>query len=140
MLTLFIRVAKKEIDAASAPATEVAKPSTDVALVVGATPDGKGAQIVRARDGKLELGAVHPLSEGTPIHGEVVKLTPRVATPQVCDVEVLVAKPTAALPNDVATPVVSAPHKGPARVASNAYRENWDAIWSARADKSELLN
>jgi hypothetical protein len=122
------------------PATsELAKPSTDVALIVGATPDGKGAQILRARQGKVELGALHPLREGAPIHGEVVQLKPRSEAPNVCDVEVLVPSPSAPTSSDVAAAPSGAGHKGPARVASDAYRQNWDAIWS-RGEKRELLN
>jgi hypothetical protein len=106
---------------------------------MGTSPDGQGTQILRAREGKLELGTVHPLREGAPIQGEVVQLKPRADAPLVCDVEVLVKVASAPPASDVAGAGV-VPHKGPARVASDAYRTNWDAIWNKGNGEPELLN
>ena len=79
------------------------RPSLDVALLYGPTDDGKGARVLRARDGLLETGEVRPVKEGQPINrGEVVKLTPRADAPCVCDIEVLHQSTTTA-----ATPQVS---------------------------------
>ncbi len=110
----------------------------DVVVIHGVTADGKGLQVLRARGGEIETGAVKPLEEGKPILGEVVRLRPRKACPLVCDVEVdLEAKAGSdgeSEPLDAATT-----RKGPAQVASNAYRQNWDAIWS-RPKKAALPN
>ena len=107
--------------------------SKDIALIHGKTPDGEGLRILRRREDRLELGAVHPLKEGAPITGEVVTLTPRPDFPLLCDVktELAAPKPTA----DVA----SSPRHGPAQVATDQYRENWDRIW-AQPKKAELAN
>jgi hypothetical protein len=116
--------------------------STDVALIHGVTPDG-GFQILRARENRLELGAVRPLRDGMPITGEVVTLRPRENCPMVCDVEVqLKAKE---LPSDRQvrhTPraEASAARSGPAQVATDTYRENWDAIWAQSSPKAKLVN
>jgi hypothetical protein len=107
-----------------------------VVLIHGVTPDGGGLNVLRARDGQLEAGAVRPLREGKPIHGEVVRLEPRESCPLVCDVKVDFAPPKSGEPcadgcgKDSCDAPTSAPHKGPARVASDAYRKNWDAIWA----------
>lgn len=108
--------------------------SEDVALIHGKTPDGEGLKILRRREDRLELGAVHPLKEGMPITGEVVTLTPRPHFPLLCDVktELAAPKPQADVP--------AAPRHGPAQVATDRYRENWDRIWSKPRSKAELAN
>jgi hypothetical protein len=119
--------------------------SPDVALIHGVTPDG-GFQILRARDNRLELGAVRPLKEGVPINGEVVKLRPRENCPVLCDVEVQLKAPE--LPSDRAARQLSpasgaeASHarSGPAQVATDEYRKNWDVIWSQPRAKAKLTN
>ena len=100
----------------------------DVVLLHSPTEDGEGTRVLRARDGRLEVGEVRPLKEGRPITGaEVVSLTPRPDAPRVCDVKVHVKPPTPA-----AGAPKSLPHKGPARVTSGAYRDGWDALFGAR--------
>ena len=106
---------------------------TDVALIHGRTADGEGLRIIRRRDDRIELGAVHPLKHGAPIVGEVVSLTPRPDCPLVCDVKTELAAPEAQ--TDTA---LRASH-GPAQVATDQYRENWDRIWKRR-DEPEFVN
>jgi hypothetical protein len=122
-------------DELSAPA---AVPSSDVALIHGPTADGKGLQVLRARDNRLEIGAIRPLREGAPITGEVVTLRPRANFPALCDVEVNYKPPAA--PSDRQELRAALPHHGPAQVATDDYRKNWDAIWSQPASKEKLLN
>lgn len=100
-------------------------------LIRGATEDGKGLSVLRLRGEQLEAGAVRPLEEGKPIHGEVVRLRPRESMPLVCDVEVEL--PAQELEPEGAS--VEA-RKGPAQISSPRYRKNWDAIWK----KSSLPN
>jgi hypothetical protein len=110
----------------------------DIALIHGVTPDG-GFQILRARENRLELGAVRPLREGVPITGEVVKLRPRENCPILCDVEVQLAAKE--LPKDRQVPALEAnARSGPAQVATDQYRKNWDAIWSSSPAPSKLSN
>jgi hypothetical protein len=106
-------------------------------LVHGLTEDGQGLAVIRKREDRLELGSVHPLKEGKPIHGEVVRLTPRPDAPLLCDVEVTM--PARSAPAPQAREAALPPRKGPAQVASDSYRENWDAIWS-RPNKKQLAN
>ncbi len=110
--------------------------SRDVALIHGVTPDGD-LKVIRQRADQIEVGAVRPLREGVPITGEVVRLTPRKDFPLLCDVTTELAAP--APKQDVAESAVVG-HKGPAQVATNRYRENWDAIWSRPTPKGEVLN
>lgn len=101
--------------------------SQDVALIHGVTEEGD-LKILRQREDRLELGAVRPLREGAPITGEVVRLTPRKEFPLVCDVTTELKAP--APPTDSAAPPTALSHKGPPRVTSDRYRDNWDLIWS----------
>jgi hypothetical protein len=111
-----------------AEAQAASKSGEDVALVYGVSDDGHGLDVIRKRQGRLEAGTVRPLEEGKPIHGEVVRLKPRPQAPLVCDVEV-------DLPKEAARPSST----GPAQVATDQYRKNWDAIYKDRAKKSDKL-
>jgi hypothetical protein len=114
-------------------------PAPDVALIHGVTPDGAGLQVLRARENRLEVGAIRPLREGAPITGEVVTLRPRPNFPALCDVETHF-KPPAAPSNDRQVPSAALAHAGPAQVATDEYRRNWDAIWSTPTEKPKLVN
>ena len=107
---------------------DAAPKGTDIALIHGKTADGEGLRILRKRDDRLEVGDLRPLKHGTPIVGEVVTLTPRPEFPQLCDVKVEL--PATAAASDVAAPA----RHGPAQVATDRYRENWDRIWPAKAE------
>ncbi len=78
---------------------------------------------------------MRPLEEGRPIHGEVVKLTPRVELPCLFDAETELAAPEASKPvgsaaaAKAAVPEERGTSAGPAQVASDSYRRNWDTIW-----------
>jgi hypothetical protein len=100
---------------------------TDVALIHGKTAEGD-LRIIRKRDDQLELGMVRPLTHGAPITGEVVSLTPRPEFPLLCDVKVELEAQRAA--KDIAAPA----RHGPAQVATDAYRQNWDRIWPNKGD------
>ena len=127
---------KKPPVEASEPAP-VAAASSDVALIHGVTPDGQGLHILRARENRVELGFVRPLREGAPITGEVVTLKPR-ANSALCDVEVQYKPPEVA--SDRAAPAKLLAHPGPAQVATDEYRRNWDAIWTHAPEKPKLVN
>lgn len=90
--------------------------------------DDAGLVVLRQRApaAEPEVGLLRPMREGKPIHGEVVKLTPRAATPLLCDVEVTLPAPAAAVPAAKA-------HKGPARVANARYRDGWERVFASRS-------
>lgn len=97
----------------------------DLVLVHAPAPDGKGVSVLRAREERLEAGILRPLEEGKPIHGEVVKLTPRADLPLLFDAETQVSTgETKPEPN-------SEPRRGsgPAQVSTATYRKGWDAIF-----------
>jgi hypothetical protein len=122
--------------AAPAESTAAPAPSSDVALVHRITPDG-AVHVIRRRGNQLEAGALQPLREGVPIQGEVVSLRPRENCPVLCDVDVLYTPPVTAKP----APGVRAGserRKGPAQVATDDYRDNWDSIWNSK--KTDALN
>jgi len=105
--------------------------SRDVALVYAPTEDGKGARILRSRDGNLEAGEVRPVKDGQSLQGgELVRLEPRADAPFVCDVHVL---HEARRPESSPSPVASAvePAGRPAQVATRDYRVNWDRVFGA---------
>jgi hypothetical protein len=114
--------------------------SRDVALIHGVTPEGE-LRVLRQKGEQLELGAIRPMREGVPITGEVVKLTPRKELPLLCDVTTILPARTPAAAET--SPVPSAapralPHKGPAQVATDEYRANWDRIWNRGKAGTEL--
>jgi hypothetical protein len=96
-------------------------PARDVVLVHSASDSGEGYRVLRLRESNVEVGEIRTLREGAPIHGEVVKLSPRKEHERLFDVEVVVprAEP-AALPDG---------RTGPAQVATQAYRANWELIF-----------
>lgn len=118
----------------------------DLVLVHGHTPDGSGLNVLRARDRQLEIGTVRPLEEGRPIQGEVVKLTPRPEMPNLYEAETQYAAPAteSAAPSksseEAAAPSGRSASHGPAQVASDAYRKNWDAIWKRPSRRRALPN
>jgi hypothetical protein len=102
---------------------KAAKTSDDVVILGPPTADGGGVHVLRAREQRIEAGELRALRDGQPITGELVTLTPRPDAPNVCDVKESVRVPG---------PAASA-RKGPARVASNAYRDGWDEVFAAPA-------
>jgi hypothetical protein len=103
--------------------------STDIAILSGPTEDGQGARILRIREGELTAGEIRPVKEGEPItHSEVVRLRPSDAHPRICEVEVLHAPPPAKEPKP------ELPRR--ARVSTDSYRKNWDAIFDRQEKKT----
>jgi hypothetical protein len=103
-----------ESDSKSAPAAE----KSDVVLLGPPTADGAGVHVLRARDERLEAGELRNIEEGRPISGEVVTLAPRKDNPRICDVK------------ESYEPNVKT--KGPAQVATQKYRDNWDEVFAPR--------
>ncbi len=116
-----------------------AAPASDIALIGGPTADGAGLRILRARDNHLEVGAIRPIREGMPITGELVTLRPRAEFPALCDVEVQYRPPPSPA-SDRQEARAALPHAGPAQVASEDYRKNWDVIWSGSAARAKVVN
>lgn len=104
-------------------------------FVHGRSEDGSKLAVVRKQGSRVSAGILSSLEHGAPIHGEVLRLSPREETPGLCDVEVVHATESAA---SRATDDVSS---GPAQVATEAYRAGWDSIWGGRpSTKAELPN
>jgi hypothetical protein len=111
----------------------------DVALLYAPTDDGKGARVLRAREGSVETGEVRPVRDGQPLHqGELVRLSPRAEAPSLYDVEVL--HEGAAEPKEPSAASAEPSRGRPAQVASDDYRENWDRIFAGRAKRDRSLN
>lgn len=128
------RSAPPEGDAplARSPVTPIAAGATegkaaDVVILGPPTADGQGVHVLRARNERLEAGELRALREGQPVTGEVLSLAPREDMPRVCDV-----KESWSPPHASRAPSPAAPHKGPAQVATAAYRDGWDQIFGAR--------
>lgn len=92
----------------------------DRAVVLGEV-ENRGLAVLRQRGegAPVEAGLVRSVREGEPIVGELVSLKPTEGNPRICDVEVHV---------DNRPPA----HKGPTRVATDAYRDGWDEIFGKR--------
>ena len=103
-----------------------------MAIVCGVSDDGQGVDIIRKRGERIETGTVRRLEQGKPIHGEVVRLRPRENLPMVCDVEVEIPAQRSGESMAVSS--------GPAQVATETYRKNWDAIYGRNKKPSSMLN
>lgn len=102
----------------------------DVVLMHGRTDDGEGIRVLRARNGEVHTGELRALKQGVPLSGEVVALTRRPEHPLLWDVDVQCK---------VEPPRATKGHGGPARVASRAYRRNYDAIFK-RSEDEPVMN
>ena len=100
----------------------------DIVFLHSPTEDGDGMRVVRARNGTLETGEVRAVAEGKPLRGEIVSLRPREGSPRVCDVKVEYS-PAPPSPTERAGDGQSEAGKGPAQVATERYRDNWEAIF-----------
>jgi hypothetical protein len=102
------------------------KAGKDVALLHGPTDDGEGARVLRFKDGAVYAGEVRPVREGQTITGqEVVRLTPVAEGAALCEVEVL----HGGQESDGGT------KHGPARVATENYRRNWNVVFGSTNKK-----
>ena len=102
-------------------------PVKDVVLIHSPSDSGEGYRVLRLRDSNVEVGEIRSMREGAPIHGEVVKLSQRKEHERLFDVEVLVPSPE--------PPALTDGRSGPAQVATEAYRANWEMIFGGN-DKS----
>jgi len=105
------------------------EPKQDVVLLGPPTADGGGVHVLRARKDQLEAGELRPIEEGKPLAGELLSLAPRKDNPRICDVKESYA------PNTLPPAL-----KGPAQVATKAYRENWDEVFARPATSPRDLN
>lgn len=120
---------ERERSEAAEPASEVTTTPTetkDVVMLHSQHDDGQGYNVLRVRDGSLEVGAIRNIREGAPIHGDVVSLTQRKENERLYNVETLVK----------ASPPPAAPRHGPAQVAIDKYRTNWEHIFGKPSSSS----
>ncbi|WP_437338028.1 hypothetical protein WME98_41045 [Sorangium sp. So ce296] len=101
----------------------------DVVFIHSPVEQGEGFRVIRSREDRLEIGELRPTEHGRPLTGELVKLTQRSEHARLFDVEVLLPAPGGA----------DAPRSGPAQVATDAYRANWEAIFGPR-EENKLAN
>ena len=105
----------------------------DVALVHGRTEDGAGLRVLRSRPDRLEAAVLRPAKEGQPLAtAELVRLRPRDESPLLWDVEVLYRPGD----EDSAEGSPRRAGSGPAQVATDAYRRNWEAVFSSGSKPS----
>lgn len=115
-------------------------PKEDVVLLHSPTESGDGIRVLRKRDDTIELGELRPMREGQPIHGDVVRLTQREEHSMLYDCEVMLPAQKPKPLETAAKEPALAPHKGPARVTSEAYRGGWEAIFGNRGKANEAPN
>jgi hypothetical protein len=112
------------------PPDDERKPPADWAVVTGPTPDAKGARIVRFRGDEVQAGEVRPAADGAPLTAgqELVRMKPIGASGvPAFEVESIYRQPA----------VEPAPRKGPAQVANDTYRSNWDRVFAAPKPQPE---
>jgi hypothetical protein len=103
-------------------ASEPPRPKEDVLFVHSPAEAGDGYRVIRKREDVIEVGEIRPVQEGRPIHGDMVKLKPRAEHDRLFDVEVLASR-------EELGGKATLGHAGPAQVATEAYRANWEAIF-----------
>jgi hypothetical protein len=103
-------------------------PKEDVLFVHSPSEAGEGYRVIRKRENTIEVGEIRAVQEGRPVHGDVVRLKPRDDHQRLFDVEVLMSR-------DELRPKAALGHAGPAQVATDAYRDNWDAIFGAHSER-----
>jgi hypothetical protein len=97
----------------------------DVVFVHGPADGGDGYRVIRKREDAIEVGEMRAVQEGRPLQGELVRLKPRAESERLFDVEVLVSRDELAQ---------AGARSGPAQVATDKYRDNWEAIFGARRE------
>lgn len=113
------------------------KKSKDAILIHGVSQDGETMAVLRAREDRVEAGVLRAVKEGEPVgSGEVLKLTPRPEFPLLCDVEVQVPAGAINATGGSDGAARESTRGRPAQVATDTYRENWDAIWRKPSKKS----
>jgi len=103
-------------------ASDPPRPKEDVLFVHSPAEAGDALRVIRKRDDRIEVGEIRPVQEGRPLHGDLVKLKPRQEHDQLFDVEVLVSREELASTARLG-------HAGPAQVATETYRSNWQSIF-----------
>ena len=106
---------------------ERTRPKRDVVLVYGRAKKKGAYKVLRAREERLELGELREAKEGERVDGDLVKLKPREDDRQLFDVEVV-----APASETTASPPAAPERDGPAQVASDSYRKNWDEVFGDR--------
>jgi len=103
----------------------------DIALVTGPTEDGEGVRVVRFREDAVTAGEVRPMQEGKPLAqgAEIVRLKPRAG----CEAPAFDVEPV--YKHEAKSVPVT---KGPAKVASSAYRSNWETIFGAPSSNEDV--
>jgi hypothetical protein len=111
------------------------KQPEDIAILGGPTEDGQGAHLLRFREGSITTGEIRPVKEGEPItHSEVVRLRPLDAERRICAVETLHEPASKDAPlADELSDRPSDRRGRPARVATDRYRKNYDAIFDSKS-------
>jgi hypothetical protein len=100
----------------------------DVILVHGRTEDGEGIRALRSRPGRLESAEIRPAKEGVPIDNrELITLRERGESPLLWDVDVL-------YDGKEERGETTTTRAGPAQVATEKYRRNWELAFSSSAD------
>src|SRR5215831_10447929 len=112
----------KDEDDTGSTKTPAPHPPKDLLFVYGKR-DGEAYSVLRRRGENVEIGAIAKLEEGKPIHGEVVRLNRREEHPLLFDVDV------------VSDAQSLGGRSGPAQVATEAYRENWEEIFGKRKNR-----
>jgi hypothetical protein len=113
-------------DASGAPDGPAEGATRDLVFVHSRNDDG-GFRVLRSREDRIEIGEMRAPREGQPIVGELVKLEPTGEHDQLFACETIMKSPHAP----------AKAHPGPAQVATDAYRDGWDAIFGLPMENAE---
>ncbi len=120
--------------------SEPPRPKEDVLFVHSPAEGGEGYRVIRKRDDAVEVGEIRAVQEGKPLQGDLVKLKPRAEHDRLFDVEVVVSREEiGGYAGGARVANANRGHAGPAQVATDTYRSNWEAIFGPRGEP-ELPN
>jgi hypothetical protein len=114
--------------------SEPPRPKEDVLFVHSPAEGGEGYRVIRKREDAVEIGEIRAVQEGKPLQGDLVKLKPRKEHDRLFDVEVVLSREEIGGPARAPGGRAAHGHAGPAQVATDAYRDNWEAIFGPRGE------
>lgn len=97
----------------------------DRVVIAGVDTRRKEVHVLRSVDGGIEESVLRPVEDGQTLSGDLVRLHPLKEFPLLADLETLLRHP-----NHAERP--ESGRKGPAMVATEAYRTGWEAIFGVR--------
>jgi hypothetical protein len=97
----------------------------NLVLIAGVDSRRQEIHVLKPGEDGIETAVLRPVEHGQTLTGDLVRLHPHKNLPMVAELETVLRHPDSSLQ-------AARSHKGPAMVASEAYRRGWDAVFGTR--------